>query len=143
VGTSAILELGVGAAVALLMIERVYVLVKMILDHSKKNPVDETIKVMGEQLHDLYSWHDINDDEGVKIWYNRRSVERAVEKIADSQATQTEILKNLTRLAETQTELTKEIHKNSANLFMNLTQYRETTCPFRGSLEKLKNGESK
>lgn len=142
-GNPALLELGVGAAIALLMIERVYVFVKMILEHNKKSPVDDSLKVMSQQMHDLHDWHNVHDEEGVKIWYNRRTVERAVEKIADSQATQTEILKNLTRLAENQAELTKEIHKNAANLYMNFTQYRETTCPFRGALEKLRNGESK
>lgn len=140
-GGPTMLDLGVGAAVALLMIERVYVFVKMVLEHNKKDPATESLKVMSEQLHDLHSWHSVHDDEGVKIWYNRRSVERAVEKIAESQVAQTEILKNLVRLADNQTELIKEIHRNSANLFTNLTYYRETTCPFRGSLEKLQEKE--
>lgn len=44
---------------------------------------------------DLYKWHDITDDEGVKIWYVRRSLEDAIKNLAENISKQTEIFQAL------------------------------------------------
>ena len=55
-------------------------------------------------LKDLHAWHDIADSEGVKIWYVRRSLEEAVEKLTVSieklgerQEAATDVLKEMAR----------------------------------------------
>lgn len=41
-------------------------------------------KKMFEQIRLLYKWHDKDDDDGVKVWYNRRGLEDAIEKMAEA-----------------------------------------------------------
>ncbi len=38
----------------------------------------ELINVMVKQIDDLHRWHNKDDDEGVKIWYVRGSLEKAI-----------------------------------------------------------------
>ena len=33
------------------------------------------------QVNDLWVWHNKEDDDGVKVWYVRRSLENAIEKL--------------------------------------------------------------
>lgn len=44
---------------------------------------------------ELYKWHDVADEEGVKIWYVRRSLEEAIGKLSENIAKQTEIFQAL------------------------------------------------
>lgn len=41
-------------------------------------------KKMFEQIQILYKWHAKEDDDGVKVWYNRRGLEDAIEKMAEA-----------------------------------------------------------
>ena len=141
-----LLEWGLGAAVAILLLERVYVLVKMILEHTNKREGGGTgtrhlLGEISQQVHDLHRWHDVTDEEGVRLWYSRRSVERAVEKIAESQATQTRLLENLARVVETQASTAADMQRTLADLYTNLTNYSGDTCPFRASSKHSKSAE--
>ncbi len=141
----ALLEWGLGAAVAILLLERVYVLVKMILENTNKRTGNGSntalLKEVHQQVHDLHQWHDITDEEGVRLWYSRRSVERAVEKIAEAQVTQTKLLENLARVVETQAGTAAEMQRTLADLYTNMTSYKGDTCPFRNSSKHLKSEE--
>lgn len=60
----------------------------------------------------MYDWHDISDEDGVKVWYVRRSLEealqenvRAINILAKNSETQTRLLQELI-------EQQKEIHKD-------------------------------
>lgn len=50
------------------------------------------ILTISKQTEDLYTWHNISDEEGVKIWYVRRSLEEAIGKLADNIAEQTKLM---------------------------------------------------
>lgn len=141
-----LLEWGLGAAVAILVLERVYVLIKMILENTNKRSVggrEFTAKIdeIHQGVHDLHQWHDVTDEEGVRLWYSRRSVERAVEKIAESQVTQTKLLENLARVVETQASTAAEMQRTLADLYTNMTSHTGDTCPFRVSSNKSKSAE--
>jgi len=61
------------------------------------------------QIDDLWDWHNQTDSDGVKIWYVRASLSKAIETLAESTA----------RLAEStqrQTELLREIHEEMRDI---------------------------
>ncbi len=55
------------------------------------------IEVIEKQTDDLYKWHAKEDDDGVKVWYVRRSLEEAMMKLAESMDRQTTILAEVAR----------------------------------------------
>lgn len=70
------------------------------------------IDTMGQMSKTMYDWHDKSDEDGVKIWYVRRSLEealqenvRAINILAKNSETQT-------RLLEDMINQNKEIHKD-------------------------------
>lgn len=65
--------LAVIVLIAALIIDR-------ILGMLKTRGID--LQIITRQIDDLYNWHNQHDDEGVKIWYVRRSLEEAVHKLA-------------------------------------------------------------
>ena len=50
------------------------------------------LQLMARQTDDLWKWHNKEDDEGVKIWYVRRSLEDAIKDLATTIATLASIL---------------------------------------------------
>jgi len=50
------------------------------------------MRKMQRQVCDLYNWHDKEDEDGVKVWYVRRSLEEAIKQLADNIAAQTDLL---------------------------------------------------
>lgn len=49
------------------------------------------------QVNDLWVWHNKEDDDGVKVWYVRRSLENAIEKLAEAIDTQSNVLVEIHR----------------------------------------------
>jgi len=81
-------QIGVVGCFALLVIDRVLKLVK-------PNGLDS--RQTCQQIKDLHKWHDRDDEEGVKVWYVRRSLELAVEKLASNIDIQTRVMQDLLR----------------------------------------------
>lgn len=52
------------------------------------------------QIDDLHRWHDVSDNEGVKLWYVRRSLEDAINKLADNVDVQTKLWDRIDRRLE-------------------------------------------
>lgn len=46
---------------------------------------------------DLHTWHNVSDNEGVKIWYVRRSLEDAIGSLSSNIAKQTDVLQAMMR----------------------------------------------
>jgi hypothetical protein len=67
----------------------------------KKDKVCVDPEKLAKQVQDLWVWHNKEDDEGVKIWYVRKSLEDAINKLAENIEQQTNIFR----------ELINEIHK--------------------------------
>lgn len=57
--------------------------------------LDKELPTIMSQLKDLHDWHNVSDEEGVKIWYVRRSLEKAISDLSNNLAAQTEVLKAL------------------------------------------------
>lgn len=63
------------------------------------------------QVQDLWTWHNKEDDEGVKIWYVRKSLEEAITKLAENTAKQTEILQEIHREQVDQRRMLRDLTK--------------------------------
>jgi len=48
-----------------------------------------------EKLTDLWRWHNKMDEDGVPIWYVRKSLEKVLETMAENLKIQTEILRKM------------------------------------------------
>jgi hypothetical protein len=53
------------------------------------------LKVIDERVSDLHDWHSREDDEGVKIWYVRRSLENAIKELSGNIAVQTKVMETI------------------------------------------------
>jgi len=59
------------------------------------------IKKIAQQTDDLYRWHDVRDDEGIPIWYVRKSLEKAIDNLSENVAKQTVVLQEQSNLLKT------------------------------------------
>jgi len=57
--------------------------------------IDRKILGMETQMHDLHDWHDKEDNDGIKVWYVRSSLEESINKLAINVEKQTEIYREL------------------------------------------------
>ena len=64
-----------------------------ILSQLKARGVD--LQKLARQQEDLWNWHAREDDEGVKVWYVRRSLEDAIKELSLSIRSQTEVMAQL------------------------------------------------
>ena len=64
-----------------------------ILSQLKARGVD--LQKLARQQDDLWQWHAREDDEGVKVWYVRRSLEDAIKELSLAIRTQTEVMAQL------------------------------------------------
>lgn len=68
--------------------------------------VGEEMAVALRQIEDLHVWHDREDEDGVKVWYVRRSLERAIEGL-------TSAVEHLSRNQDILTALLKKQMENA------------------------------
>ena len=50
------------------------------------------------QVRELHEWHAKEDDDGVKVWYVRKSLEQSIARLADAAEQQTRALRDLVAL---------------------------------------------
>ena len=83
-----VLELGVGGLFALFIIREVLTFLK-----DKKNSAAgaEDLSKLCRQVEELHVWHSKTDQDGVPVWYVRRSLEDAIEKLAENIEKQTDL----------------------------------------------------
>lgn len=101
-----------GAAVAALAIREAFAFaLRIASNHKRSNPpperspydhlhehvkqIDDRISVINSQVKDLHDWHAKTDQDGVPVWYVRRSLEAAIEKLADNIQKQTDVFSRL------------------------------------------------
>lgn len=87
-----VLELGAGGLLAFMIIREVLNFVAK----WKTGQGAGSTQLMIKQVQDLYDWHNINDDDGVKRWYVKQSLEDSVRSVADAITAQNKILLQLT-----------------------------------------------
>jgi hypothetical protein len=84
--------------------------VDRLLDLKKEN-IDKMNKT-AQQVRDLHVWHNAEDEDGVKKWYNKPSMERA---IAESAATSKRNSEENARQTEVLKDILKELRKNKGS----------------------------
>lgn len=145
-----LLQLGTGGLLLLLVLERVYSIIKVLVSNRKignGNGIEtartllEILQEMQHQIADLHEWHKKEDKDGRKVWYAHSGVDRALEQIAATQLAQTKLLEHLVRSLEGQQTSVNEMQRSLADLYTNITSYRETICPFRESINRSKPRE--
>lgn len=70
---------------------------------SKIAEIHSDVRVIRDKVLELHRWHDQVDEDGVRVWYVRRSLERAVEHMAEA-------TEQLTRLADELIRQGRETH---------------------------------
>ena len=68
---------------------------EMVEMRTKLRDICERMTGMCQQVDDLHVWHKKTDDDGVPVWYVRRSLEQAIGKLAENIGTQTQVLQSL------------------------------------------------
>lgn len=66
--------------------------------------VEEIRKVVEQNnvlIQELHGWHNVHDEDGVKIWYVRRSLHIAIEQLAKSVAKMSSVMELLERRLRT------------------------------------------
>jgi biopolymer transport protein ExbB/TolQ len=135
-------ELGVGGILALLILKEVFSFMRskkavsatrtqnqLITDsilkglkgiqsdpcYNEHKKIGKMMEDMTRKINDLYKWHDVEDSEGVKVWYVRKSLEEAIVKLSSSIEKQTELLRVITDEFRSSRKdfqyLTKEVHE--------------------------------
>lgn len=87
-----LLQLGVGGLFAILVIREVFSFLK----ERARCQSNKQMEIMAQQIAELHVWHSVTDEDGVKIWYVRRSLENAIEKLTLTLDAQTHLLRELT-----------------------------------------------
>lgn len=105
-----LLQLGTGGLLALLIIREVLGFLKA----RSCKPPEELIRKIAIQVRDLHDWHNKTDEDGVKVWYVRRSLEDAIVKLSSNIEVQSELLRELVYdLRETRRDV-KDIQKHNS-----------------------------
>lgn len=105
--------------IALMVIRELISLIKYIWvsREPKNNPTNDLLLKMSERLERmdrrvarLYEWHNVKDEDGVMVWYVRRSLEDAIKGINMSIGQQNKILdKQMVILESLQQTLDKQL----------------------------------
>jgi len=85
-----ITQLGVGGIFAILVLREVF----NFLSTRKKNGSEGRMK---EQIAKLYEWHNMEDANGVKRWYNKSTLDSNIATLSRNIQEQTLILKQLSQ----------------------------------------------
>ncbi len=87
-------ELGVGFCGSILVLREVF----NYLGRQKNKvevPVVRLEPTTLKMIDDLHEWHNVNDSDGVKVWYVRHSLQEAIEKMIESAEAQTRVLQGM------------------------------------------------
>jgi hypothetical protein len=86
-----LLQIGAGGLFALLVLREVFGFLK----ERARTQCNVTLDTMAKEVHEMHEWHAVTDEDGVKIWYLRRSLENAIEKLTNNLDVQTQLLREL------------------------------------------------
>ena len=69
-----------------------------------------------KNVKELHDWHNVTDEDGIRRWYSRPSLERAIVALSENSTEQTILLKEIIN----QQELQREEHKLILSAFSKL-----------------------
>lgn len=75
----------------------------------KVDKLSEKVETIADETSEMYDWHDKADQDGVKVWYIRQSLENALRD--NAKATEA-----IARNIELQTRLLEELIQNQRNI---------------------------
>lgn len=76
-------------------------------------PPDVDVRRMAQQVNDLHAMHEVFDDDGVRLWYVRRSFYEMMEKSADALQKISAILPTLLGNQQKMDKRLEEIQRNT------------------------------
>ncbi len=113
-----LLQLGAGGLFALLVLREVFGFLK----DRVRCTHNAALEQMAKELHEMHEWHAVTDEDVVKVWYIRRSLENTLDKLSHTLDAQTQLLKEMVLiLKDTRNEMdavireTREIHREIRN----------------------------
>jgi hypothetical protein len=113
-----LLQLGAGGLFALLVLREVFGFLKERVRYTHNTALEQ----MAKEVHEMHEWHAVTDEDGVKVWYIRRSLENTLDKLSHTLDAQTQLLKEMVLiLKDTRNEMdavireTREIHREIRN----------------------------
>jgi len=135
-------QVGVGGIFLLLVLQMVF---KFVKEHrEKKNGADETgdaillrrldamsevmketcntAKATSRHTSDLLKMHEVKDADGVPIWYYRRSMEDAIDRLGITIDKQTTVMNEMSRRQERSTDVLERIVKTQEQLWDKMQQ---------------------
>ena len=71
------------------------------------------MRKLSKQVDELHAWHNREDEDGVKVWYVRKSLEDAISKLADNLEQQTAVLSDMHRSLSEHRELDEKRWANN------------------------------
>lgn len=86
-----LLQVGAGGMFALFVLREVFSFLKERMRTQNNSQLD----LIAREVHELHEWHAVTDEDGVKIWYLRRSLENAIEKLTHNLDMQTQLLREM------------------------------------------------
>lgn len=104
-------QIGLLVAVVAVILDKTLPLIAKRNGHDPHKRIQEDVTMMKQQLArleqdmastkryagELHRWHDKEDEDGVKVWYVRQSLERAIERLAEAAVSQTKLLEEILR----------------------------------------------
>jgi hypothetical protein len=93
-------SLGFGVAIAFLVIKELFVIIKKQMDNRDPSSFvsrHET-KLAVKQIDQLWNWHNKTDQDGVPVWYVRKSLEDVIYKLSENIENQNKLMESNTRI---------------------------------------------
>ncbi len=124
-----LLELGVGFIAAIMVIREVLGFLEKrknggggqsLIMNEHVNDVRGAVSAIKDKVDDLHEWHNKTDQDGIPLWYVRRSLEESIrelgEKIYLQIEIQTEILRHMEKMEEYYRNKPKKEGSNGSNV---------------------------
>ena len=106
-------QFGFGVAIAFLVIKELFIVVKKLLD--TRNPSvmvsKQETKLALKQIEQLWNWHNKTDQDGVPVWYVRKSLEDVIFKLSENLENQNRLIESNSRILESLVDKVRDLDR--------------------------------
>ena len=105
------MEFGFGVAIAFLVVKELFIIIKKLIENRDPTSVvsRQDTKAALKQIDQLWNWHNKTDQDGVPVWYVRKSLEDIIHKLSENIETQN-------RLVETNSRILNNLSEKISNM---------------------------
>ena len=105
------MEFGFGVAIAFLVVKELFIIIKKLIENRDPTAVvsRQDTKAALKQIDQLWNWHNKTDQDGVPVWYVRKSLEDIIHKLSENIETQN-------RLVETNSRILNNLSEKISNM---------------------------